>query len=83
MAVKRPKSSNAASRLAAPIRRRYCYAPSYMLHFVRKGSGYFNGIRLQAGNGFLAKYGTIVQYFPDKNDPWEYAWVNFLDPDMV
>lgn len=84
MAVKRPKIIQCSFEACRADKKAVnCYAPSYMLHFIRKGSGYFNGIRLQAGNGFLAKYGTIVQYFPDKNDPWEYAWVNFLDPDMV
>ena len=60
-----------------------CYAPCYMLHFVGKGSGYFNGVRLTAGNGFLARRWEPVMYYPDKDDPWSYAWINFSSADML
>ncbi len=60
-----------------------CFAPYYMLHFVKSGSGYFNGIKLSAGDGFLAKHKESVEYKPDRADPWSYAWINFSDRDVL
>jgi len=60
-----------------------CFAPYYMLHFVKNGIGYFNGIKLEAGDGFLASYGEWIEYHPDKDNPWSYAWLNFSDKEVL
>lgn len=53
----------------------------YILHYVISGAGYYetNGKRyhIHAGQSFLITPETLIYYYPDKNDPWEYIWVNF------
>jgi AraC-like DNA-binding protein len=49
----------------------------YLLHYIVGGSGTFNGIRLQTGQGFLVRPGKIVHYYPDEDDPWKYYWIGF------
>ncbi len=55
---------------------------SYIIHYVISGSGYFNGVRVCEGEGFLIKPGMKEHYFPDENDPWEFLWVISEDPAM-
>ena len=60
-----------------------CITTFYMLHFVLSGSGYFCGTRLSAGQGFLCRLGKYVTYKPDEKDPWNYAWINFTDTEIL
>ena len=43
----------------------------YIVHYVTKGKGYFNGNVVNAGQGFLIYPLMMEEYFPDKDDPWE------------
>ena len=82
--MKRPILVQCAYELCLPDKPPHnCHAPSHMLHFIRKGKGTFNGAILSAGQGFLARYGTLVHYYPDPDDPWEYAWINFYDKEIL
>lgn len=54
----------------------------YIVHFVLSGSGYFNGIRLQAGQGFLITPSMLEEYYPDPANPWEFLWVISNDSGM-
>lgn len=47
------------------------------LCFVLSGYGYFNGLKLGIGNGFICLKGNTVEYYPDSNDPWELFFVRF------
>ena len=53
----------------------------YILHYVIKGSGFFicdgKSYRVRCGQCFLITPGSLVRYYPDENDPWEYAWIEF------
>ena len=58
----------------------------YLFHYVISGKGTLvsvnsSGINkthsLSAGKGFLASPGQIVTYYADKDEPWEYAWLEF------
>ena len=53
----------------------------YIFHFVLSGRGYFEmgGKKhlITKGQSFLIYPGNTVSYYPDKEDPWEYVWVNF------
>lgn len=53
----------------------------YILHYVLSGSGYFKigskRYRVLSGQSFITMPDTVVEYFPDKSDPWEYIWVDF------
>lgn len=59
----------------------------YTFHFILSGTGYLvnkgQTKKLQANDVFFippdtdGKYHEIC-YYPDKNDPWEYIWVNFV-----
>lgn len=49
------------------------------LHFIFSGHGYFNGIRLGAGEGFAVTENEPVVYEPDRRDPWKYIWIRLAD----
>lgn len=49
------------------------------LHFIFAGHGYFNGIRLSAGDGFAVTENEPVVYEPDRSDPWKYMWIRLAD----
>ena len=47
----------------------------HTLHFIYSGSGYFNGIRVSAGQIFLCRGGEQATYYPAPEDPWYYGWI--------
>lgn len=47
----------------------------YIIHYVLKGKGYFNGQEVSEGQGFLIRANKLVHYFSDKNEPWQYFWI--------
>lgn len=51
----------------------------WLIHYVTKGKGYFNGKLVRAGQGFLIYRGQEEAYYPDKNDPWEFLWITLDD----
>ncbi len=53
-----------------------------MLHFVFEGEGYFGNTRLHAGQGFLCRQKTNTPYYPSKEDPWVYGWINIYDGEL-
>ena len=54
----------------------------YSLHFVLSGQGVFEiyGKRHKVGEQdmFLIPPNETVCYYPDRNDPWVYIWVDFV-----
>lgn len=57
-------------------RRVYTIPDFYMIHFIESGCGYYNNIKLSAGQGFICMKNEVCNYIPDKNDPWTYTWIN-------
>ncbi len=55
---------------------------NFILQFVTKGKGYFNGESVCEGQAFLITPYTQIEYHPDQNDPWEYFWLNFTGMDV-
>ena len=57
------------------------YLNHYSLHFVVKGSGTFNygknTYQLGEKSVFCLKPNVLISYYPNKNDPWRYFWINF------
>ena len=49
-----------------------------LIHFIEAGSGYYNGIRLTKGQGFICLKNVLCDYLPDKHDPWTYSWINIM-----
>ena len=53
----------------------------YIIHYVVSGCGYFEcagkTFYLAAGQSFLIIPGVLIRYYPDREDPWKYIWVNF------
>ena len=53
----------------------------YTIHCVIKGKGYLcthnKTYRIKEGDSFIIYPDTLVSYYPDPADPWEYEWVNF------
>lgn len=47
----------------------------WLIHYVTKGKGYFNGQPVTAGQGFLIYRGQDEYYYPDETNPWEYLWI--------
>ena len=54
----------------------------YIVHYVISGCGYFNGERVEAGQGFLITPGVPEEYHPDEDDPWEFLWITSPDEKM-
>ena len=48
---------------------------SYILHYVTRGRGYYNGHAVEEGQGFLMTPGHIEEYHSDPSNPWELLWV--------
>ncbi len=55
---------------------------SYIVHYVVKGRGFYNGSPVEKGQGFLIYPGHIVDYHADPRDPWELLWVVSEDENM-
>lgn len=51
----------------------------WLIHYVTKGKGYFNGNPVKAGQGFLIYRGQTEVYYPDETNPWEFLWITFDD----
>ncbi len=55
---------------------------SYIIHYVTKGRGYYNGAPVETGMGFLIRPGQIASYQADPEDPWELLWIVSEDQHM-
>ncbi|MDO4306458.1 MAG: AraC family transcriptional regulator [Eubacteriales bacterium] len=58
----------------------------YLFHYVISGKGmlltddnsnHSEEYHIEAGNGFLIEPGRVNTYFADREDPWEYTWIEF------
>ncbi len=54
----------------------------YIIHYVIKGKGYYNGNPVNEGQGFLIYPGQDEEYYADPCDPWEFLWVISSDNAM-
>ena len=58
----------------------------YLIHHVVSGKGYYETdgrvFALQEWDTFLIYPGTVVSYYADGEDPWEYYWVGFQGADV-
>ena len=54
----------------------------YIIHYVTKGKGYFNGKPVVEGRGFLIHPEQDEEYCSDPNDPWEFLWIISSDNAM-
>lgn len=52
-----------------------------VVHYVVNGQGFFNGIKLGSGSGFVCRTGDAVEYRPNPSDPWEYYWIRMTGDD--
>lgn len=59
---------------------------NYLFHYVISGKGILNAndekdntshYHISAGSGFLIEPGYVNTYYADKEEPWEYVWVEF------
>lgn len=59
------------------------WGPGYrnygILHYVVKGTGYYNDHTVSAGHGFFIAPNQLHEYHSDASDPWHYFWVIFSD----
>ena len=59
----------------------------YVLTYITKGKGYYEvadkKYKLEKGDSFLIYPGTVVHYYPDENDPWEYMWAEFSGDEVT
>ncbi len=59
----------------------------YCIHYILSGSGYYSAggrsCRLGAGDTFILFPGEEVQYYADREEPWEYAWAGFMGSDAA
>lgn len=59
---------------------------NYLFHYVISGKGTLHSndekdktsyYHISAGSGFLIEPGYVNTYYADKDEPWEYVWVEF------
>ena len=54
----------------------------FIIHYVMKGAGYLivnhRKYHVKAGESFLTRPYTLIEYYPVEENPWEYMWVDFL-----
>jgi len=55
---------------------------SYIVHYVVRGRGFYNGVPVGTGMGFLIYPGHVEEYYADREDPWELLWVVSEDENM-
>lgn len=55
-----------------PGYRDYC-----VLHYVVKGSGYYNHTKVYENQGFFIPENTLQEYHSDSDNPWNYYWIIF------
>ena len=72
-----PLKINAIGFATNPAVTRFGPGPrgSYIIHYVTKGMGYYNGKTVSEGQGFLITPGTSVEYHADDTNPWEFLWI--------
>ena len=67
-----------------PVGRKAKWGPGrrnfYILHYVLSGNGFFNGMPVGSGQGFLMRPMEPVEYHPDPEKPWNYFWLCFDGP---
>lgn len=51
---------------------------SNMIHFIEDGYGYFNGMLLGPGQGFICRKNHRSKYEPLPDNPWTYSWINVI-----
>ena len=49
----------------------------YLMHFILNGSGFFNGQKIEAGNGFLVCPDELNSFSTDPETSWEHCWIGF------
>ena len=55
--------------------------PDIWIHYILDGKGYFNGIPLGRGDGFIIYKNEFCEYYPDREDPWTYIWIRLSGED--
>lgn len=63
--------------ISKDARYRKCVRPSYILHYVLSGEGFFNGRRVREGEGFLITPDAVSEYHSSEDKPWKYFFVIF------
>ncbi len=56
---------------------------AYILHYVTRGKGIFNGKSVGAGEGFLVVPDVPHHMEADSEDPWHFKWVCFRGRDAM
>ncbi len=54
----------------------------YIIHYVTKGQGYFNGTMVSEGQGFLIFPEQNEEYYAKTDNPWEFLWIISSDDAM-
>ena len=69
----------------------HSYGPSvrfyYIVHYIIRGTGYLRSgdrlYKITVGQSFVIRPFDNVRYYPDPDDPWEYAWIGFTGKPFV
>lgn len=57
--------------------------PHTAMHYIISGYGYFNDVKLGAGQFFCALKGTKVCYFPCPEEPWTYIYIDIYSENNI
>ena len=59
----------------------------YVLHYVTHGKGTYicdgKSYKVETGESFVVRPNHMVQWYPDKEEPWGYTWMIILNSDIL
>lgn len=55
-----------------------CVRSKFVIHYVFGGSGFFNGVKISRGMGFLICPDQLHAYSSDHDTPLKYGWISFF-----
>ena len=47
----------------------------YIIHYVLRGEGYYNGVKVKENQGFFIEANKVHEYHSSGKKPWEYFWI--------
>lgn len=52
-----------------------CARKEFIIHYVTDGYGYYNGVKIGKGEGFIIPPDHYADYHPDSQKPWSFFWI--------
>ena len=57
-----------------------CSRDQFIIHYITDGFGYYNGVMVSAGEGFIIPPNHFAEYHADNEKPWSMLWIILSSP---